>query len=482
MNRNAQIKQPMYSNNPNDLNFPLLYFDADKQFAWTLEDAVRGCQVFGGIGSGKTSGSGKNIAKSFISNGYGGLVCCAKKDERAAWVDYAKQCGRLDDLIIFSEKNPFRFNFLDYELNRKSRGGGETLGVVKLYNTIHEMSRRNSGSGQGSEDRFWESALNRLLTRLVELIKLSGEVLSVENMYQILVSSPKSTDAFEDEKWVNSSYCVKCLEKAAVDHEDSYEFKLVDSYFASEFATLDEKTRSIVSESAMALFELFMTPGILRDLFTNETNVTPDVTFTSNKIIILDIPVQTHGEVGIIAQSLFKYMWQQCAERRDLKENPTPAFLWVDEAQFFLNKQDALFQTTCRSSKICTVFLSQNISNYYSVMSGGARYKETTDSFLALMATKIFHAQNDFVTNRWASDTIAEDFRLVSNFNSRMGKEGGSSGASEQMMHQVRPVEFSLLFNGGIMNNYKVEAFITIAGRPLSNGKNYMKVTFDQRG
>ena len=469
----------MYSDNPNDLNFPLLYFDPNKEIAWTLEDAVRGVQVFGGIGSGKTSGSGKTIARSFLKSGYGGLVLCGKKDEREAWVEYATQCGRKDDLIIFSEKNPFRFNFLDYEKNRTDRGGGHTINIVKLLIITHEMSSKNNG-GQGGEDRFWQSALNRLLMRLVELIKLSGESLSMTNMYQIIVSSPKDLGAFADDKWVESSYCVACLVKANENASDSQEFKLVDSYWAQEFPALDEKTRSIVIESALALMEPFMS-GLLRDLFTTKTNVIPDVT-QDGKIIILDIPVQSHLELGVYAQSIFKYLWQQAMERRNVNEKPIPNFLWVDESQFFLNNHDMLFQTTARASKTCTVFLSQNISNYYAVMSGGSRYKEMTDSVLANLSTKIFHAQNDFVTNKWAADTIAEDWQMVSNFQSGSGKQGASSGAGEQMVYQVRPIEFTLLRNGGILNNFKVDAIITIAGRALGGGKNFQKITFDQRG
>lgn len=469
----------MYSDNPNDLSFPLLYFDTNKHVAWTLEDAVRGTQIFGGIGSGKTSGSGKTIAQSFLKAGYGGLVLCGKKDERATWVEYAKQCGRLNDLIIFSEKNPFRFNFLDYEMTRTDRGGGETINIVKLYMTIHEMSHK-TGGGQGSEDRFWESALNRLLTRLVELIKLAQETLSIENMYRIIVSAPRDQGAFANDNWVNSSYCVSCLVKASDNAADSDSFRLVDAFWTQEFPALDEKTRSIVIESAMALFEPFMF-GLLKELFTTTTNIKPEIT-QDGKIIVVDIPVQSHAELGIYSQSIFKYLWQMAIERRHVDEKPIPNFLWVDESQFFLNNHDMLFQTTARSSRVCTVFLSQNISNYYAVMSGGSRYKEMTDSVLGNLSTKIFHAQNDYITNKWASDTIAEDWHMVSNFQSGAGQQGASSGAGEQLVHQVRPVEFTLLRNGGSLNHYQVDAIMTIAGRPLLNGKNHQKITFDQHG
>lgn len=268
--------------------------------------------------------------------------------------------------------------------------------------------------------------------------------------------------------------------KAAYDNApDTIEFFLTDSYWTTEFPNLEEKTRSIIIESIIALLEPF-TSGLLHELFMTETNITPEATH-DGKIIILDIPVQSYLELGVYSQSIFKYIWQLAIERRNVNAKPIPNFLWVDEAQLFVNKHDMLFQTTARGSKCATVLLSQNISNYYSVMSGGSRYKEMTDSLLANLSTKIFHAQNDHVTNRWAADTIAQDFGLVSNFNSTTGQKGASAGAGEQLVYQVLPVEFQSLRTGGVLNQYQVDAILSISGRPLLGGKNYMKITFDQR-
>ena len=52
------------------LNKPLIHFSESD--AWTIRDACEGVQIFGAIGSGKTSGSCKSIAQSFLGNGFGG--------------------------------------------------------------------------------------------------------------------------------------------------------------------------------------------------------------------------------------------------------------------------------------------------------------------------------------------------------------------------------------------------------------------------
>src|ERR1017187_3883532 len=67
---------------------------------WRIKDACEGTMIFGGTGSGKTSGSGRALATSFLAAGFGGLVLCAKPDEPALWRSYAAETGRETDLLI----------------------------------------------------------------------------------------------------------------------------------------------------------------------------------------------------------------------------------------------------------------------------------------------------------------------------------------------------------------------------------------------
>ena len=66
------------------LNQPLLHLAEDER-PWTIRHAVEGTHIFGGPGSGKTSGSGATIARAFLNAGFGGLVMTAKADERELW-------------------------------------------------------------------------------------------------------------------------------------------------------------------------------------------------------------------------------------------------------------------------------------------------------------------------------------------------------------------------------------------------------------
>src|SRR5690348_13491418 len=61
---------------------------------FTVGDACEGVCILGGVGSGKTSGSGAAFARAMLSANFGGLVLTAKPGERALWEGYAREAGR----------------------------------------------------------------------------------------------------------------------------------------------------------------------------------------------------------------------------------------------------------------------------------------------------------------------------------------------------------------------------------------------------
>jgi len=469
-----------------NLDYPLLKFSSNSQDWWTIRDAIRGVQIFGGIGSGKSSGSGKTIAKSFLSNGFGGLILCAKPDEKDNWVTYAKEVDREHDLIIFSEESGFEFNPLQYEITRAGKGAGEVFNLSNLFMELYKMGNRFSGGGSsGESERYWDNALRRCLNRTIQTLILAKQEISVQNMRKLVSSAPteeeiEAMSGMSDEElieWSNKNYCVACVMDGAGESQtekEEEEHDLIYDYFMREFVKMPEKTRSTIEESFLGLAEPFMS-GILKEYFSKGVNIRPEMTF-DGKIIILDFSVKEYLQAGVYAQGIFKLLWQQATERREVDHATVPVFLWVDEAQLFISGYDQIFQTTARSSRACTVFISQNISNYY-VAIGGKSPQARTDSLLGNLSTKIFHSNNDTVTNEWAAKTIGKAFRNVESIS--VGK-GDSVGLSQQFHWQIEPREFTTLKNGGELNDYKVQGIITIAGRAWSNERNYIKKSFNQ--
>ena len=523
--------QKIYDPQTGELNvdYPLVKFSANEKDWWCIGDAFEGVQIFGGIGSGKSSGSGKTIARQFLKNGFGGLVLCAKKGEAEDWLEYAFQTDRWDDIIVLGKKNKYeiranylrkkkrfnelkifeenndwevgndsKFNPLQYELTREGEGAGEIFNLSNLFMELYKMGNRFSGGGDtGESERYWDTALKRCLNRILQTLILAGQEVSVENMRSLISTAPTEQDIENMKKmsdkeyldWINNeSYCGYCINQAGLSVSPEYadEYNLVYDYFMRQFVRMPEKTRSTIEESFLGLAEPFMS-GILKEYFSQETNLEPEITF-EGKIIILDFSVKEYLQAGVYAQGIFKLLWQQAIERRDVDIHPLPAFLWVDESQYFVNEYDTIFQTTARSSRACTVFLTQNISNYYSQM-GGDRTKSKVDSLLGNLSTKIFHANNDSVTNEWASKVIGQALIPVTSHSENRKKFGfmaDTVGKSEslRLLPQVLPKEFTTLWTGGknrdLNRHLIVQAIIQMKGREWSSEQNFLMVEFSQ--
>jgi TraM recognition site of TraD and TraG len=464
---------------------------------WTLGNAVEGTLILGATGSGKSSGSGRTIALSFLRSGFGGLVLTAKKDERQLWESYCAEAGRLNDLVVFGPNEPWRYNFLDAELQHQGAGAGLTENIVNLFSTVAEIAERGNGQGGGREgEKYWRLASRQLVRNAVDLSVFATGRVSVPDLYRLVISAPTSQEQKNSEQWKAESFCFQCLakaDKAPKSPSQQADFEIVADYFLVEYPQLSEKTRSVVVSTFTSMVDV-LNRGVLRQLFCTTTNLAPAAT-EEGKIILIDLPVKEYREVGLFAQVLWKYAFQRSAERRDAQANPRPIFMWADEAQNFLTSDDMLFQTTCRSSRVATVLLSQNISNFYATLGGNEKARVEADSLFANLNTKILHANGDAVSNEWASRLIGRCRQYFLNASSSeqatndfLGMWPGgdepahnNSGISESYEFEVQPAAFTKLRTGGMKYKGLVDAIVFQNGTAFqASGQTWMQTTFRQ--
>ena len=454
---------------------------------YTIGDSFEGIQVFGATGSGKSSGSGKAFIQGFLREGYGGLVMTAKPEEFDNWAEQAELAGRLDHIIEFSLDQPWRFNFLDYELNRPGGGAGLTENLVNLFLAVLEIAERKQGS---KGDDYWQRTLKQLLRNAIDLVIIAKGKITLMDLYEVITTAPQFPEEAESERWRHYSTCFQMIragEIKSLSKSRKLDFEFTSKYWLNEFAALSDRTRSIIVSMFTSMADCFLR-GPMRELFCTTTNLVPELSH-EGAIIILNLPIKEYSEIGQYAQVLFKYIWHQATERRNVKENPRPVFLWADESQYFVTNYDMQFQTTARSSKASTVYLTQNLPNYYSAL-GGSSQKSTADSLLGNLNTKIFHANGDSVTNNWAAELFAKSWQYRSNINTSINENaktiGGrtsqrSMGTSESLNFEILPQEFTMLRKGGFENDLSVDSIVFQGGRKWrATDKNFLRTTFKQ--
>lgn len=474
-----------WQGDPWSLDRPLLEFDAGD--VWTIRDACAGTQIFGGTGSGKTTGSGQAIAKAMLRAGFGGLVLTVKSSETERWRRYMAECGREQDLIVFSPESPHRFNFLEYERTRQGRGGGLTLNIAQLFITVMNAG---SGSGVSNHDPFWDRALAQLMNNTIDAIRLAGETLSIGNMLRTITSAPQSAAEADDDEWKAGSYLFDLLATAAEslsDPGDREDLAITSQFWLNEFAgVMDPKTRGNIVSTFTTTADGFLR-GTLRDLFCTELTLTPEATFEGG-VIVVDLPSKQFADTGRLAQILWKLCWQRAVEAAGRGPQSRPVFLWADEAQNFITSKEADFVQTVRESKAACVFLTQARANYMHAL--GQQNEAAVESMLGIVNTKVFHCNGDPETNQWAERVISEDWRQQSSFGVNENKDpkrpnqspmdNRSMNVSRQRMARVFASDFSALRCGG-PPDHAIDAVLFQSGRRFVGGDgNTLRLTFDQ--
>lgn len=493
-----------------DLDTPLIEFPSQHgPNYFTIRNAVEGVQVFGGIGGGKTSGSGRLLALRYLSAGFGGLVLTAKPDELQVWQDYCCLTGREQDLIVIEPKGA-TFNFLDYELGHGTGELSPTANLVEVLNTVIAAGAAQD-SGR-SDDAFWQSSLDTLIHFTIDLCKLGYGRLRVQDLYDIVSTMPKEGEQASVSNDPSRAYnrvfnaaratvtkqidawqaTLSAADEEQLQDEAAYEealleavsdarlLKFIDGFFSDTLFHIGSKTRSII-ELMFSSFLLRLLREPFYSLFCRHSSTVTPEDCLRGKIVVVNLPVKRYQKAGRDAQLLVKYCFQRAWERRDVTRNPRPVFLWADEAQLFLHEKDADFQATARSSRVATVYLSQNMPNYMASM-GGAKPEYKVKSFLGTLATKLFHANADIETNTYSSALVGDGFFVKRSGGTNVGNDSFSQNVndSHELARLVRPEEFVSLRTGGPENNHRVVAYMHRQGMPFTNGFNHLKVTFNQ--
>lgn len=448
-------------------------------FHWDIKEPCRvreiceGFLVTGGIGSGKTSGAGNQLANAFLRNGMGGIVLTAKAGtELELWKKYCRDNGRENDLVILSPNGNQAFNFLNYESNlRLDNAKGIAHNIADVLKTVIKSEEQ---SGQESDKAFWDSTLQQLLVNAIDICLLTQEALKLEDIYKVVQSAPKTQQQLNDKDWCNGSHCFALIRyvgqslnnQPKTDHTDKLarRLKSIENFFLESWVNLSEKTRSIVETMFYGFTDRFLREP-LYSLFCKGTTLTPEDTI-DGKIILIDLPYLTYERTGRDAQVMFKYIFQRAMQRRSIVPESMPVFLWSDEAHYFLHSHDVQFQSTIRDFRCATVYITQNLPNFYLHAGGGETGKTRFRALAGNLSTKFFHANSDVETNEYASDLIGKYWGNVQNQGRSMGENSSfSQGSSESLKYKVEPSQFTELMTGGPDHNYITQAYVHRQGR-----------------
>lgn len=178
-----------------------------------------------------------------------------------------------------------------------------------------------------------------------------------------------------------------------------------------------------------------------------------------------------------------------------------PVFIWEDEGHNFIIDEDAHFEQLSREYRAGHVMLTQNINNLYNRFGGGDSARVKVDAILSGLNTRIFHANGDLATNKWASELLgAHEKQIVetsstpqqyhgsnpiqaiqhSIYGAFFGKPSVTTSTRTVREPIIHPHEFSTLACGGAQNGMIATAIMTQVGRTFKSGLPFAMVNFKQ--
>jgi hypothetical protein len=310
--------------------------------------------------------------------------------------------------------------------------------VVESMMRILEAARNASPmAGQRGGDPFWLDSARQLLRYAIPVLYAANGSLSVSDIIRFISTSPTQPKDVTDAGWQKCSFMYQVMEAAIRSPKVPMSRSALEdniSYWAEQYPAIPEKTRGNIVITVATVLDRFK-HGRLQRAFCGRTTLVPEMSIHGS-IILMAMPTSIWNEDGIIAQQLFKFLWQRAVLGRNNlaeKHRERPVFLWSDEAQETVNSHDADFVSMARGSKCCVTYLTQSLPNYYAKM-GGDTPRDAAHSLVGKFNTHIYHSNACPETNEFASRMIGKVVKRRGNYNSGTSQSlnyGMSAGSSE---------------------------------------------------
>ena len=442
--------------------------------------------LIGSSGSGKTSVI-KILMREILDKGVGCLWGCVKNDEAENAIGVIKSSA-MRNRLIHLVPGKFTFNFLAYELNRV---GGTPDSAARLLKRLNDQLMRTSGK---QSESFWENLFYQFLHfSIVACYYAYRDKVTIEHVYQLINSTPTSQTQAKAESFLNSK-CFQTLHLAEQNIRDEGEqrlYQMAVTFLLSGQLELGSKARS----AAVSQCNSLLSPFLLSPMY--ET-VCGDSTFTPNMpldghCVVLDAPILTYQQTGILFQSLITQMVVEEALRRS---NPNQITTIVrDEYQMLLSDPEfeAMALSVARSHGLAFIAATQSIPLLHSAMGGDAVAEQQMLALLANHNTQLVLANRCSVTNNHFSQAFgqhrdqfvsvneADPEQYVDLYSTVFGVDNYRFSTSEQLVPRVTPDDFLALRRGGNTHRFLIDAYFTQGGRTFEYGSPFKLVTFSQR-
>ena len=364
-------------------------FDEKKQAIFLPEKSLyQNVLITGTIGTGKTSSAMYPFTKQIIefsctdvSNKIGMLVLDVKGNYYVKVSEFARNCGREDDLIVISLGGDYRYNPL-HKPNLKASVLANRLKTILML-----FSPNNSES-------YWLDKVEQILTECIKLCRLYNngyvtfeeihKLISVENYYLEKIEILRKR--FSNNEFSN---------------EDIYNLMSALTFFQKEFLSLDLRTLSILKSEITRITNVFVSDYEVYRTFNPKEEELNFFGFedliNTGKIVVLNMNISEYKALSKIIATYLKLDFQTEVMARlannFANSSRTVAFI-SDEYHEYASVSDSEFYAQSREAKCVNIVATQS----YTSLLNSLNNKYAVDVIVQNLVNKFWFRTDDIFT------------------------------------------------------------------------------------
>lgn len=372
----------------------------------TEKNILKNILILGIIGEGKTAANMLVYLRqaiyynaNLLEGKCGGMVTDVKGNFAKYVVDFCKDVGRDDDIILFRLVGEYFINFL-YKPEEPA---------MILASRFSELLKVNSESGN---DGYWIDLAEKLIANGIILARLYFDegYFTFEDLDSTIVDDNRRKKI------------IKELDKRQKDglmskyNEDL--FISAKRYFKNKYETLGDKIKGIIMTEVDRLIGAFTSDPLVKYTFCPPKEKLNFPSFKSiineGKIFIIDVPEQRFKVVAKLANTFCKLEHQTQVIMRLSDKNMNqdrPCFFLSDENHKICTPGDADFYSLAREARHFSILSTQSISSYMTVL----KNKSIVNNMLNNLDNKLFMRNTDPETLDYCLKVIGKEVKTYTN-------------------------------------------------------------------
>ncbi len=353
--------------------------------------------ITGTIGSGKTSSAMYPFTKQLM--GYKALhskekiamlILDVKGNYSDKVMEFAKECGRENDILIVNLNGDFKYNPLD-------KPNLKPIVLANRLKTILTLFNKNNS------ESYWLDKAEQILAEAIKFCRIYNDnYVDFQEIHKLIM--------FKDYYMKKIQIAREKFKQGLLKEKDAYDLLSCINFFDKEFYSLDNRTSSILKSEITRITNLFISDYNVSKTFCPKKS---DITFDGfeevldkGKIVVLNMNISEYQNLSKIIATYLKLDFQATILNRlnNKKDIKTSAFI-CDEFQEYVTDTDSDFFAQSREAKCINIIATQSYTSILNALKDEANAKVIIQNLI----NKLWFRTDDIFTIEEAQKQIGKE-------------------------------------------------------------------------